>query len=110
MGRTGNIQPVLDLDEHIEVTGFSGKKVMPYMINPDGSADLQENPDKAFQVDDYTTASVTYLGWATVGSATSDSVWKITKFDETTGVIQTWADSNTDYDNEWDNRDSLTYG
>ena len=109
MGRTGNIQPQLDNDEHLEVDGFMGKKVMPYVINPDGTADLQENPDNALEVDDYTTTDITYIGWAAAGATTNSAEWKVCKWDETTGAKRTWANGRTLYENIWDNRDSLTY-
>ncbi len=56
-----------------------------------------------------TVGSVTYVGVAVVGSLASDNVWQIKKIDETSGVVITWADGNSDFDNVWDNRASLTY-
>lgn len=52
-----------------------------------------------------------YLGDASVGSATSGSVWRIQKLVFTTGgsVTITFADGNTNFDNVWDNRASLSY-
>jgi hypothetical protein len=62
----------------------------------------------ALQVDDFTTANVTYVGAAPVGSATSAAAWQIKKIDQTTGVVVTWAGSAA-YNQVWDNRASLTY-
>lgn len=59
--------------------------------------------------DTTTTANTIYLGSAVIGSATSAAVWQINKIDTSTG-LQTWSDSNSDFDNIWDNRASLTYG
>lgn len=52
-----------------------------------------------------------YLGDASVGSATSGSVWRIQKLVFTTAgsVTITFADGNTNFDNVWDNRASLSY-
>jgi hypothetical protein len=61
-------------------------------------------------LDDTSTANVTYVGIAVIGSATSAAVWRIKKIDETTGLVITWADSNSNFDNIWDNRTSLVYG
>lgn len=58
---------------------------------------------------DEVSATVTYIGEATAGSATSSAVWLIKKIDETSGIIVTFADGNTNYDNVWDNRAALTY-
>lgn len=59
---------------------------------------------------DEASATVTYIGEATIGSATSSAVWRIKKMDTTSGIVITWADSNENFDNVWDNRASLTYG
>ena len=58
---------------------------------------------------DEATSTVTYIGKATPGTATSVSLWQIQKIDTTTGTVITWADGNGDFDNEWDNRASLSY-
>lgn len=63
----------------------------------------------AIVVDDTTTASVTYVGKARPGSVTSSAVWQVKKIDQTSGVVITWADGNTLFDNIWDNRASLSY-
>ena len=65
--------------------------------------------DEAFAYDTTTTADTIYLGYAAIGSATSAAVWKVTRFNTSTGR-QEWADSDASYDNIWDNRASLTYG
>ncbi len=59
---------------------------------------------------DEASATVSYVGKAALGSATSAAAWQIQKLDSTSGLIVTWADSNADFDNVWDNRASLTYG
>ena len=59
---------------------------------------------------DSVSAALTYVGKALPGTATSVSLWRITEItvvgDET---IILWADGNTDFDNEWDERASLSY-
>jgi hypothetical protein len=61
------------------------------------------------RLDDYTTTKVTYVGKAAIGSASNSPVWQIMKMDETTGLVTTWADGNSNFDNNWDNHTSLTY-
>lgn len=56
-----------------------------------------------------TVGAVTYVGYAVVGSLSSDNVWQVKKINETTGVVITWADGNSEFDNVWDNYASLTY-
>jgi len=58
---------------------------------------------------DEASATVTYIGKAATGSATSTSVWQVQKIDTTTGTVITWADGNGNFDNVWDNRASLSY-
>lgn len=56
-----------------------------------------------------TVGSLTYIGNAAIGSATSGAVWQIKRLDATSGLIKLWADGNDNYDNIWDNRASLSY-
>jgi hypothetical protein len=65
--------------------------------------------DLATIVDD-ASSTVTYVGTALIGSATSSAVWKIKKLTESGSLlIITWADGNSSADNVWDDRASLTY-
>lgn len=53
-----------------------------------------------------------YKGEAAVGSATSDAVWRIQRItlsDISDDVIIQWADGDSNFNNVWDNRASLTY-
>lgn len=63
----------------------------------------------ALRLDDSTTANVTYVGRAHPGADPADAVWQINKMDETGGLTITWCDGNTEFDNVWDNRASLSY-
>lgn len=58
---------------------------------------------------DEASATITYIGKAPVGSLASDAVWKIMKIDESSGTVITYADGNSNFDNVWNNRASLTY-
>ena len=53
--------------------------------------------------------NIYYLGKAVYGTATSSALWQIKKIDSTTGIIITIADGNENFDNEWDERESLSY-
>lgn len=54
-------------------------------------------------------SNIEYVGFARVGEATSNEVWRIMKVDTTSGTVITWADGNTSFDNEWDERENLSY-
>lgn len=109
MPRTGNIQPQLDLNEHFEsADGHGAKRVVNVSVNPDGSFDLPEGKNLKFLWDDTTTTDATYLGWALPGTATSAASWKIKKVDSANKQILL-ADGDSDYNNIWDNRATLSY-
>lgn len=66
----------------------------------------------ATKLDDVSTSNITYVGKAAIGSSGASAVWRIMKIDESgtpTTLSITWADGNSNSDNVWDNRTSLTY-
>lgn len=58
---------------------------------------------------DEASATVTYIGKADPGTASSAASWQIQKVDTTSGTVITFADGNSNFDNIWDNRASLSY-
>jgi hypothetical protein len=55
-------------------------------------------------------ATVIYIGWATEGTATSTAEWRIKRISIASDVYTIeWADGNYSFDNEWDNRATLSY-
>jgi len=68
-----------------------------------------ESTNYTLRKDDTSTTSVTYLGEAAIGSATSAAVWRVRKIDKTSDMVITWADGDDLFDNVWDDRVSLTY-
>lgn len=67
------------------------------------------NIDKVSLIDDYSTTNVTYIGKSYIGALTSAASWQIFKLDETSGMVMTFANGNSEYTNIWDNRLSLSY-
>lgn len=59
---------------------------------------------------DEVSATLTYVGKANAGTAESAPLWQIQRI-QVSGVITTihFADGNTNFDNVWANRGSLTY-
>lgn len=111
--KTSEKSVYLDREEHFHRGSVGAKTVVPYYydantdtLNPAGASDL----DYATRIDDTSTASVTYIGKAPIGSGAASAVWQIQKLDETSGLIKTWADSNANFDNIWSDRLGLTYG
>ena len=66
--------------------------------------------EKVAYDDDKTANDVEYFGFALPGTATSASTWKIFRITYTgNDFVLQFADGNQNYDNEFDERDSLTY-
>lgn len=116
MPGTPQTNPSIDRNEHDY--GADAKKVTQWYIDPvtgnavrvSATSPLPSgSPALALRLDDTTTTNVTYVGKAAIASATSAAVWQIQKIDETTGMIITWADGDSSFNNIWDNRASLTY-
>ena len=78
------------------------KKVNVYVWNG-SSWERSTSASSAYatRIDDFTTTNVTYIGKAAIGSAVGSAVWQIQKIDETTGMVITWADGDSNFDNVW---------
>ena len=63
----------------------------------------------AVRVDEAST-TVTYVGYAAAGTNAASALWRIKRM-TVSGNVTTieWADGNTNFDNVWNNRASLTY-
>lgn len=105
------------LDKPVGGGGGGGGRVSPYSDSAGmpsfvtlnkGSIPTSDVP-LATRLDDATTANVTYIGKAAIGSDTSTATWQIAKLDTSSGLVKTWADGDASYDNVWDNRATLTY-
>lgn len=76
--------------------------------------DLDERPATdasilAARVDE-APGGVTYVGTAAAGALPGAATWRIKRLTESGGdVTVEWADGDTDYDNIWNDRASLTY-
>ena len=77
-------------------------KLNPFPVQLDGDYAVRFIENSA-------DSNIEYYGKASIGSSDNDPVWQIKKIDNTSGVIITWADGNENFDNIWDNRESLTY-
>ncbi len=69
------------------------------------------NPNVQYETRmDEPNSTTTYVGQAAPGSSTSDAVWRIKRIlISGTETIVEWADGNSDFDNVWNARASLTY-
>lgn len=77
-------------------------------FNPAGAVYSTNGPE-AIYVDEF-SGSLTYVGWAGVGSNSGSSVWKIQRITVSGSLTSaSWADGNPQYDNVWENRAILNY-
>ncbi len=78
----------------------------------DGSAVTQPVSFASYATQvDQPDSSTTYVGKAVIGSSSASAVWQIQKLAVSgTVTTATWADSDSNFDNVWTNRASLTYG
>lgn len=58
---------------------------------------------------DEASSTITYVGYAIPGTATSAASWRIKRLDSTTGLIVLWAAGTASFNQVWDNRASLSY-
>lgn len=80
-------------------------------ISIDKSSDsiATESYEQSTRIDE-ASATVSYFGFALVGSSESSSVWKIKRLTVSSNITKVeYADGNINYDNNWSNRASLSY-
>lgn len=89
-----------------EYENVSSSNPIPTEItNPDDIS----SPSLATRIDE-ADANTTYIGSADPGSATSAAAWLIKKISVSgSATAITYADGNSNFDNIWDNRTSLSY-
>lgn len=106
MRRVQKVGNKLLFDDSFYGGGGGGAAAIPNVggsvpvVNPDGTY-VNAATNYATRLDDFTTTNVTYIGKSVIGSAVGSAVWQIQKIDETTGMVITWADGNSNFDNVW---------
>jgi hypothetical protein len=110
----GLYEPLTPVD--IALTGNAGASVI---AGVQAYTFIKQASSHVFQVDsvnyatrvDEASSTVTYIGKAAIGSSSANAVWQIKKITISgTETIITYADSDAELDNIWDDRASLTYG
>jgi hypothetical protein len=80
---------------------------LPLEFDPNGSTKRTVTGNLALKY--VVDGTKLYVGEATIGSVTSDPLWRIYMFDSSTGQIK-WADGNDSFDNIFDNyKTTITY-
>lgn len=79
---------------------------LPVELDPAGTVKRKVTEDLTLLWE--VSGSYVYIGEATPGTLESAADWRIQRVDTSTGKIH-YADSNSEFDNVWDDRASLTY-
>ena len=83
--------------------------VIDLTIDKSNDSIATESYEQSTRIDE-ASSTVTYFGFALVGSSEASSVWKIKRLLISGSITKLeYADGNTNYDNNWSNRASLTY-
>jgi len=96
--------------QHIANQSFdeANQVIVHQNLKTDGQSLQRENADNlALKVT--VVGSVTYLATAAPGTAQATARWQCQKIDETTGVVITWADGDSEFDNVASDLTALTY-
>lgn len=89
-----------------ELLGRNGNTVQTIGTDLRGALDVQG----AFQFnEDSGDSNLLYIGEAEIGAATSSASWRIYRIDLTSGINIKYADGDEQFNNIYDNRESLTY-
>jgi hypothetical protein len=89
-----------------KATKENGLKI-PHVIVDSGSISTGASAPESIRIDN--TGTYQYFGYAPIASDESGSVWKISRLTSANPQALLWADGNSNYDNVWANRASLSY-
>lgn len=80
------------------------------LVSVAATLDVEQQPSLVVEKIDQASASVTYIGQAAPGTATSTAGWRIQRM-SVSGTVTTleYADGDLNFNNIWDNRVSLSY-
>lgn len=70
----------------------------------------QEKSDNFTKLIDEPSSTVCYIGRASIGTATSESLWQIKRISVSGNITSVeWANGDDAFNQIWDNRASLSY-
>ena len=106
---SGNVarSGLVDVDRHVQVDVLSS--ALPSSASTETTLQTISFGGFKFALRLDTAGDIDYVGEASTGTATSGALWRIKRVDSTTGTVIQWADGNSNFDNVWDNRASLSY-
>jgi hypothetical protein len=88
---------------------YNESTVLPVKEDPNGTLVRTVSGDLAVQwAVDSVHSNIFYVGEATPGSIANSDVWRIFAVDSTNGTLQ-YADGDTSFNNNFSNREALSY-
>lgn len=101
---------VIHQKEHYKIGDLEGKGIFIFDAEGNQITDFGGVTSRLVNVlIDSIDLNLKYLGDAALGSGEDAAVWRIRRIDETNLMEQTWADGDDNFDNIWDDRESLSY-
>lgn len=79
------------------------------VFGPNGQQYVTSMPLTTRMAVDSVTSTTSYIGKASPGTASSAASWQISKLDESSGTVLTWANGSNSFNAIWNNRESLSY-
>jgi len=89
---------VIDMAEHGRAGGVSSGQPFKFIDTVNYAVKITEVGD------------ILYIAYANPGTLGSEAKWQVRKLDTTTGIVLTWCDSDTNFDNIATDLTALTYG
>jgi len=97
-GRTGTTRGTdIDFAEHGRSGGVSTGQPFKFTDSVNYATKITES------------GSYTYIAWANPGSLEGTACWKVMRIDDSTGMVITWADGDTKFNNKATDLTTLTY-
>lgn len=101
---------------------LSKNQIVTLSIPPNGSAKfdstgwviydflgIQVKEESLTTLLDDSNDPILYVGKSLPGTSQGSASWQIYKINTSSGIVITWADGNSNFDNIWNNRLSLSY-
>lgn len=110
------VEEVTEVSDAGEVTNIYVDEGVTMIVTeaeqgPPGAQGISEDEMTYSKRVDFITDNLIYKGEATVGSLTTDALWRVRKIEIGIDgdISETWANGNAGFLNVWDNRSLLTY-
>lgn len=104
-----DLEPLVKAQKEVKNAIESIRFPIPTLSVPKTGNDHVATEEISFATKITTVGDITYIANAIAGSAESAAVWQAKKIDATTGVVITWADGDTNFNNVATDLTALSY-